>query len=135
MDVLSFPKGLLGFDQLKSFVLIKNPKTPFIEWLQSVEKSEIAFAVTKPEIFDPGYKVNLSKQELEDLKLENSEQCQTYVILTIPPDITQMSANMKAPIGVNVQAKIARQVILQNSKLQVKEMIYEKLRSHLLDTK
>ncbi len=46
-----------------------------------------------------------------------------------------MSANMKAPIGVNVQAKIARQVILQNSKLQVKEMIYEKLRSHLLDTK
>ena len=56
-----------------------------------------------------------------------------YSILTIPQDITQMSANIKAPIVINNKTKIARQIVLQDSKLEVKFEMYKELKKYIVN--
>ena len=55
-----------------------------------------------------------------------------YSILTIPSDITTMSANLKAPIVINNSKKIAKQIVLQDNKLSVKYEMYKELKSFIV---
>jgi flagellar assembly factor FliW len=53
-------------------------------------------------------------------------------IITIPNDPTQMTANIKAPIVINLEAKIARQCVLQDNNLAIKEPIFTKLQNRVV---
>ena len=55
-----------------------------------------------------------------------------FSVLTIPEDATQMTANLKAPIVINLKAKIARQVVLQENEYNIKHPMFKELRAHLL---
>jgi flagellar assembly factor FliW len=43
-----------------------------------------------------------------------------------------MSANLKAPIVINNQKKIAKQIVLQDSKLSVKHEMYKELKTYIV---
>jgi flagellar assembly factor FliW len=53
-------------------------------------------------------------------------------IITIPDDPTQMTANLKAPIVINQTEKIARQCVLQDNSLAIRELIFVKLQSRVV---
>ena len=71
-DVINFPEGLLGFNELRQFVLLDDPSDEIFAWLQSCEEPNIAFPLLEPELFAPSYVVQLSKHDLEVLNLETS---------------------------------------------------------------
>ncbi|MCM2354860.1 MAG: flagellar assembly protein FliW [Pseudobdellovibrio sp.] len=131
-DIITFPEGLLGFQDLRNFVLLDDPNDDIFAWLQSCELPSIAFPVLEPEIFGQYYSVNLTKNELELLKIK-AEQKPTFMnIITIPDDPTQMTANVKAPIVINPEARIARQCVLQDNNLAIREPIFVKLQSRVV---
>ena len=131
-DILEFPEGLLGFNNLRKFVLLDDPDDEIFAWLQSCENSDIAFPVLEPELFSANYQVHLSKNDLESLSLDSLDGSRCFSIITIPEDPTRMTANLKAPIFVNVKAKIARQVVLQDNNLAIKEPIFTKLQQRVV---
>lgn len=131
-DVLNFPEGLLGFADLRQFVLLDDPSDEIFAWLQSCESSHIAFPVLEPELFTDVYKVTLTKNDLESLKLPSQEKARYFSIVTIPDDPTQMTANLKAPIVVNVVERIARQCVLQDNHLAIREPIFTKLQQRVV---
>ena len=45
-DVLTFPEGLLGFRDLREFVLVDDPNDDIFAWLQSCELPSVAFPST-----------------------------------------------------------------------------------------
>ncbi len=102
-DVLNFPEGLLGFADLRKFVLLDDPNDEIFAWLQSCEAPQIAFPVLEPELFAPQYKTTLTKSDLEALKMTSHEKASYFSIVTIPDDPTLMTANLKAPVVVNVK--------------------------------
>jgi flagellar assembly factor FliW len=55
-----------------------------------------------------------------------------YSILTIPANIKEMSANLKAPIVINNKKKIAKQIVLQDNKLTVKYEMYKQLKQFIV---
>lgn len=131
-DVLTFPEGLLGFQDLRQFVLLDDPNDDIFAWLQSCELPSIAFPVLESEIFGHRYTAQLNRTDLETLKL-TTEQTPYYLnIITIPDDPTQMTANMKAPIVINVVQRLARQCVLQDNNLAIKEPIFTKLQSRVV---
>ena len=71
-DVLNFPEGLLGFNELRQFVLLDDPTDEIFAWLQSCEEPNIAFPLLEPELFTPTYAVHLTKHDLEILHLEST---------------------------------------------------------------
>lgn len=131
-DILKFPEGLLGFSDLRQFVLVDDPTDEIFIWLQSCETPEIAFPVLEPELFASSYKVTLTKTDTENLKLLPTEKTKYLCIITIPDDATLMSANMKAPIIINLDKKVCRQCVLQDNSLAIREPIFAKLQQRVV---
>lgn len=131
-DVITFPEGLLGFADLRKFVLLDDPNDDIFAWLQSCEAAQVAFPVLEPELFHHEYKVTLTKTDLESVKLSAQQKPRFFSIVTIPDDPTQMTANLKAPVVVNVQERIARQCVLQDNNLAIREPIFVKLQQRVV---
>lgn len=131
-DILTFPEGLLGFADLRQFVLLDDPSDEIFAWLQSCESPAIAFPVLEPELFTENYKATLTKGDLESIKLPAADKARYFSIVTIPDDPTQMTANLKAPIVINVEQKIARQCVLQDNNLAIREPIFTKLQQRVV---
>jgi flagellar assembly factor FliW len=131
-DIITFPEGMLGFQDLRNFALLDDPNDDIFAWLQSCELPSIAFPVLEPEIFGQYYSVSLTKNELELLKLKADQKPTFMNIITIPDDPTQMTANVKAPIVINAEARIARQCVLQDNNLAIRDPIFVKLQSRVV---
>lgn len=131
-DVLTFGEGLLGFQDLRQFVLLDDPNDDIFAWLQSCELPSVAFPVLEPELFGHKYNLTLNRTDLEYLKLQATQSPGFLNIITIPDDPTQMTANIKAPIVINLEQKLARQCVLQDNNLAIKEPIFTKLQSRVV---
>lgn len=131
-DTIAFEEGIVGFNSLKKFVLLDDPNDEIFAWLQSCEASDIAFPVLEPELFAANYKFNLTKNDLEALRLQKNESLVTFCIVTIPEDPTQMTANMKAPVVINKQLRLGRQCVLQDNNLAIREPIFSLLQQRVV---
>ena len=131
-DILSFNEGILGFESLKKFFIVDPGDQTLILWFQSTEDPSVAFPIIEPKIFKPDYTIKLLPSELNSLGLEGLAQASVYTILTIPKTVTEMSANLKAPIIINNKTRLARQIVLQDSKLEVKLEMYKELKKYIV---
>lgn len=131
-DLLVFSEGILGFNDFRHFVLLDDPNDEIFAWLQSCEEASIAFPVLEPELFSENYQVTLAKSEIEALKLDANANKSLFCIVTIPDDPTMMTANLKAPIVINNNLRIAKQCVLQDNSLAIREPIFSKLQSRVV---
>lgn len=131
-DIITFNEGILGFEDSKKFFVVDPGDQTLILWLQSADEGSVAFPIIEPKIYKADYSINLLPAELNSLSLENLSNASIYTILTIPKDVTTMSANLKAPIVINNKTRKARQIVLQDSKLQVKFEMYSELKKHIV---
>lgn len=131
-DVIHFPEGLLGFNELRRFVLLDDPTDEIFAWLQSCEEPGIAFPLLEPELFASSYTVQLTKHDMEAISLQPNDGVRTFAIITIPQDPTQMTANLKAPVVINVPKRLARQCVLQDNSLAIREPIFTRLQQRVV---
>ncbi len=131
-DVLTFSEGLLGFENLKKYFVVDPGDSTLILWLQSTEDEKVAFPIIEPKIFKPDYIAKLLPADLNGLELETLQTAKLYSILTIPANVTEMSANLKAPVVVNSAKKVGKQIVLQDSKLSVKHEMYRELKTYIV---
>lgn len=131
-DILAFGEGILGFADLKKFVLLDDPNDDIFAWLQSCDEASVAFPVLEPELFSSDYKVSLAKSDYEALGVSSMEGTRLFCIITIPDDPTLMTANMKAPVVINIAQKKARQCVLQDNHLAIREPIFTKLQQRVV---
>lgn len=162
-DLIHFPEGILGFSDLRQFVLLDDPNDEIFAWLQSCSVPQIAFPVLEPELFAQNYQMNLTRHDLESLDMREYLQAQmaaattklaaveaplkdaanmkraepipglrAFSIITIPEDPTQMTANLKAPIVINVSKRMAKQIVLQDNNLAIREPIFQKLQMRVV---
>jgi flagellar assembly factor FliW len=131
-ELIEFPLGVVGFPELKRFCMVDPGDETLILWLQSVDRPEWAFPVLEPKIFKPDYRVKLSANEKRELNLASLKDASVFSILTIPSEIADMTANLKAPIVVNLKNSIAKQVVLQETEYEIKFSMFKELRARLL---
>jgi flagellar assembly factor FliW len=131
-EKIFIPKGILGFPDLLHYCLVDPNDDTLMLWLQSIEKPDICFPLLEPRLFQTNYTVRLSAADLRELNLTNVNQSAVYSIITIPQDMTQMSANFKAPLVINVMGQLAKQVVLQENDYPLKLEIFKSLKAHLI---
>lgn len=108
-DILLFPKGLLGLEDCLHWVLLADEGNPALAWLQSVTRSEVSLAVVSPRKFVPDYRVRVTRGELAPLDLSQFDQA--YILCVIARSDGDLTLNLKAPLIVNLDRRLGRQVI------------------------
>lgn len=120
-QVLTLPHGMVGFPNLHRYVLVKHREDSPFHWLQSLESPELAFAVVNPLIFDRTYQITLGNTETRLLKVDDPTHLQLWAVVTIPHGHPEkMTANLKAPLVINLQNRLAAQVILDDPRYSVR---------------
>lgn len=133
-NIITFPKGIIGFEQFKEYVLLEREDSDPFCWLQSLEDPNIAFVVINPVIFFRNYKIEVHFKELEDIKVKSLDKIETYVIVTIPEDISKMSVNLLGPLVVNLENKNGKQIVLTNSNYTIQHFIMDELTRNIKST-
>src|SRR6056297_2486500 len=125
---IHFPSGLLGFDNLRDFVLLDALQQPFY-WLQSMDIQEIAFVLIDPLIFRPDYSPGISPYEFEVINLDPKDEENTliFAIVTIPDDQQEMTANLQGPLVINRQTHMGLQCISESDQWMTRHKIMDEL--------
>jgi flagellar assembly factor FliW len=124
---ISFPSGILGFEDLKEYVLFDAPQVPFY-WLQSVQSVETAFVLIEPRIFRPDYTPDVDPEELQEIGISSPDEVLVFAIVTIPEDVRLMTANLQGPVVINKKTHMARQCISTNPAWGVRHLIREEMK-------
>ncbi|MCM3602652.1 flagellar assembly protein FliW [Robertmurraya korlensis] len=111
-EVLHFPKGIPGFPDEKQFVIIPLEADDTFMILQSVKTFELAFVLINPFQYFPNYDFTLDETTIEKLAIHSPEDIAVYSILTVHDPFEKTTANLQAPVIINLKNKRGKQVIL-----------------------
>jgi flagellar assembly factor FliW len=120
--VLNLPHGMVGFPRLNRYVILEHrPGSPF-HWLQCLDRPDLAFVIMDPLVFDPAYQLALGDNEAKLLQVSDLGHIQVWVVVTIPQGSPEgMTANFKAPLVLNLQNRLAAQIILEDPRWSVRQ--------------
>jgi flagellar assembly factor FliW len=109
-SVYTFPRGLIGFEQLKQYLLLDSTKGPTIRWLQSIERPEVAFILTEPQNFLAEYTVNLpsSFPLVADLDIK---RVTVFTIVCLDRAQGTLCLNIQAPLILDPFSRKGMQVL------------------------
>ena len=122
-NILTFPKGIPAFENLKKFILIDLPDNNAFTCLQSIEQQETAFLIINPWDFFSDYDITISDEELEEIGIDKKQQVKVYNIATIPEDPKDITINLVGPIIINTENKQAKQIVLTTTNYHTKHPI------------
>ncbi len=122
-DILTFPRGIPGFENHRQWALAGDDDSP-IKWLQSLADGEVALPVASPQVLKGDYKARLPEGELAHLEASGSDDLALLIVLAIPAEAPwDMTANLRAPLVFNHKKRIGAQVIAHNEEYGVRASV------------
>jgi flagellar assembly factor FliW len=113
-----FIAGMPGLEQYTHFTLIGIDDSPGY-WLQCDEQPEIALPVADAFGVVPNYSFNMSDADAHVLGLRDAADALVLVVLTAPRGGI-ITANLLAPVVVNRNSRVAKQVILDDARYSLR---------------
>lgn len=98
-------------------------------WLQSVDEAALAIPVINPMLISDAYNPIVEDELLASIGEFAEDDMLILVTLTVPSDITKMTANYKAPIVINAGTLKGIQLIAENDDYLVKYPVYDILKA------
>ena len=111
-STISMPLGLLGFEQVKKYVLIITPEEEPFLWLQMLDNQNQGFVVVSPATVVPAYAPDIIQADVEFLNLQSPADALILNIVTVRNG--QASVNLKGPIVINRTTLVGKQCIPTN---------------------
>ena len=118
---VEFPKGLVGVPHLKRFVLLNDPQTPRLVWLQSTRDPAWAFALVDPRSVAPTYQVRSAPEQLQAIQVANSRDVDVFVALNRTAQ--NFLANLQAPILINRRLALGLQLVLSDTQYPLRQVV------------
>lgn len=129
--IITMPKPVLGFEQLKRYCIIERDDCDPFLWYQSIDDPGVAFMIVNPLVFYPDYRIEVNPRELDELKIGDIRDVETYAIVTIPANPADISINLQGPLLINTRTRLAKQLVLVNSSYRVRHLLSEVLETAL----
>lgn len=111
-NIISMPLGLLGFEQVKKYVLLVTPEEEPFLWLQMLENPSQGFVVVMPSAVVPNYAPDISPADVEFLGIQSPGEALVLNIVTVRNG--EASVNLKGPIIINRRTMVGKQCIPTN---------------------
>lgn len=126
--ILDFPNGIIGFEDYKKYAIIydiDDESESKISWLQSIEEPALALPVVDPLAIVAEYSPTIEDELLKPLGNPADEDLLCLLVMTVPSDMTKVTANLKAPVIINSKTNKGVQLIVDNADYPVKFNVYE----------
>lgn len=123
--VLEFPRGLVGLPHARRFTFLHLDEGagPFF-WLQSLDDPALAFVVCEPQSFFPDYRVPLGREEQTFLGIAEADEGLVCLILVVPRDPQQITANLRGPLVINVERGRGMQLVLAGEEYPARALLF-----------
>lgn len=112
-SIIDIPAGIIGFPHATRYVMLEH-KYP-VSWLHAVDDPNLAFVVIDG--FEIGQQFDF-KPPLNDKDCDFKEEDEfaILIVVTVRPDPRLTTANLKAPIFVNMRNRRGVQVIFDDPR-------------------
>ena len=124
-DIINFSEGLPGFETDKEFILIPlGENSPFF-YLQSIKEAELCLLLADPFTFFSDYQIKLSEVILQQLEIpQENPPLIVLVVLTVPSDFKKATANLMAPVVINIEKNLGLQFIPEKTDYKTKHPLF-----------
>ncbi len=125
--VITFEQGIMGFEECKKYTIlydVDEGDQATISWFQSLEEPGLALPVISPLLVKADYNPTVEDEVLKPLGEITEENLVILLTLTVPEDLTKMSANLKAPFVINTDTRKGCQIIVENPDYAIKYNVY-----------
>jgi flagellar assembly factor FliW len=119
LPLIELVQPLAGFPELRSFALVQLDEAGLLCAFRSVEDPDTRFLVVPPHAFFPAYAPVLEDDVVDGLGIESVDDVLLLVVVTARTSLADSTANLAAPLVINVATRRAQQVVLDDITLQI----------------
>ncbi len=120
--IIHFEEGLIGFSNFKDFILMENDNLAPFRLLQSLEAPEVGFLVLEATTVVPNYYELVPAREWQSIGMHVvTTRPLAFVIVVIGSTPTSSTGNFQAPLLVNYDRMVGKQIILTDSGFSVRQ--------------
>lgn len=122
MEIL-FEKGIPGFENYRYFNVNIVEGNKKIYNIVSKEDSNIGFISISPFDIKKDYEIDLDDEFIKELDIKDEKDVLVICLITLGKSLKDSTANLKAPIIINIKNNRGKQLILQDDKYKIKELL------------
>jgi flagellar assembly factor FliW len=122
-QVITFPNGLPGFEEIHRFLILSVPEHEPFHWMEAVEGPRLRFALVNPLTFRKDYEPKIKKADLDTLNIRDPKELLLYVIVTLKQPLADSTANLMGPLFINIRERVGRQIIIENDAYGLRERL------------
>ena len=132
--IIHFPKGILGYEDEKEFVVLPYHESLPFHILQSVKTPAIALFTMDPWSVEANYEFDLNEAAKHELEVKDSTtDILVLGVVTIPEDFLKSRINLLAPIVINLSENSRGiQLVLENSPYQLRHPLFSETKEQLV---
>lgn len=119
-DVLYFERGIPGFEGMNRFAIFESEDIQPFKWLISTENPDLGFVIVPPQLFYPNYNPKLYESDLEELRVDQSNNLALFVIVTLTANPLNSTANLQGPLLINLTKRIGKQIVVADEEYSIK---------------
>ena len=123
-NAISFPDGIPGFEACRRFVLLTSDAMAPLQRIESIEGPPAAFLGIDPRLLLEGYRCALTETDLRALGADGDSPLLWFAIISEADGV--LSANLRAPIVINPQRMIGRQVLPDDGLYPIRHVLTTK---------
>jgi flagellar assembly factor FliW len=117
---LEFVAPFPGFPGKTRFALVSRDDAGLLYELRSLDEPSLRFLVVPPAPFFPEYAPEIDDTTATALGLSAAEQAVVLLVLNPGDRASAATANLLAPIVINIESRQAAQVVLSGAELPVR---------------
>lgn len=123
-SLIHFPEGVVGFKGCRRFVIFECGDEGLLKWLQSADRPDLAFVICEARLVMPEYRVAIGQKERDTIQLDELEDAVVCLILVIPENFEDATANLLGPIIMNSEKRLGMQLVLVNPEYSARHKIF-----------
>ena len=120
IPMLDMVHPLAGFPEMRRFALARLDDTGLVCDLRSIDDPELSFVVVPPGPFFNDYSPEIDDQVITELGVEDPDELIALLVVTLGETSASATANLLAPVLVNLRTRRAGQYLLDDVDLPMR---------------
>lgn len=118
-SIINFPGGLPGLDELERYAIVRCEPTEPIQWLQSIDDTDISIPIINPFLIKEDYEIEVDDSELDFIGTHEESDLLVVNIMVVPDELDKMTVNLLAPLLINLKEMTGAQVMMDHKEYEI----------------